>query len=139
MIAVRRFLATILIFFVLLSSFSFNVNAHFCGDNLKSFSLFGSASKCGMATDNYSDFCSSTQSLDAEGCCTDFQVIVDGQEHQNDNNDSELQLRSTYILLLVASTLEITQTLPFEKMDQIMESPPNLQEDIQIQFQTFLI
>lgn len=63
---------------VLLSTTSFTINEHFCGDELMDLSFFGSAKSCGMEVKETSKL--PNCSIDKEGCCTDEQISIQGQD-----------------------------------------------------------
>lgn len=64
-------------FVVLLSTMSFTVNMHYCGDTLVETALFHKAKGCGMGMQMPStEGCAITK----KNCCNDEQVVVDGQD-----------------------------------------------------------
>ena len=64
-------------FVVLCSTMSFTVNMHYCGDNLVETAIFHKAKGCGMEMENPStEGCS----VKVKDCCSDEQLIVDGQD-----------------------------------------------------------
>ena len=75
-------------FVVLLSTMSFTLSMHYCGDTLVETAMFHKAEGCGMEMDNPStEGCSITK----KNCCNDEQLVVDGQD--------ELQLQVDKISL----------------------------------------
>lgn len=64
-------------FVVLFSTMSFTLNMHYCGDILKDTALFYKAESCGMEMQNpLSNDCSITK----KNCCSDEQLVIDGQD-----------------------------------------------------------
>ncbi|OEJ99205.1 hypothetical protein A8C32_08525 [Flavivirga aquatica] len=64
-------------FVVLLSTMSFTLSMHYCGDTLVETAMFHKAEGCGMEMDNSStEGCSITK----KNCCNDEQLVVDGQD-----------------------------------------------------------
>ena len=64
-------------FVVLLSTMSFTLSMHYCGDTLVETAMFHKAEGCGMEMDNPStEGCSITK----KNCCNDEQLVVDGQD-----------------------------------------------------------
>ncbi|WP_042506413.1 HYC_CC_PP family protein [Algibacter lectus] len=62
---------------VLLSTMSFTLGMHYCGDTLVETAMFHKAEGCGMEMDNPStEGCSITK----KNCCNDEQLVVDGQD-----------------------------------------------------------
>ena len=63
-------------FVVLFSTMSFTVDMHYCGSKLVDTALFQSAKTCGMEMEKPStEGCTITK----KNCCSDKQLIVDGQ------------------------------------------------------------
>ena len=63
---------------VLLSTVSFTVDSHYCGDVLVDSSMFGHVETCGMEVQQKST--SSECNITKKDCCSDEQLIVDGQD-----------------------------------------------------------
>jgi hypothetical protein len=62
---------------VLISTMSFTINLHYCGDTLVETSLFHKAEGCGMEMDTpLTESCSITKN----NCCDDEQLLVEGQD-----------------------------------------------------------
>lgn len=62
---------------VLLSTMSFTVSMHYCGDNLVETALFQDANGCGMEKQKpLSKDCS----IAKKSCCNDIQFVIDGQD-----------------------------------------------------------
>jgi hypothetical protein len=72
-------------FVVLLSTMSFTIEMHYCGDNLVDTSIFKKAKTCGMEMQK-----SSTKdcSITKKNCCNDKQVVIDGQNELKASFDS---------------------------------------------------
>ncbi len=122
---------------VLLSTVSFTVDSHYCGDVLIDSSLFGHVETCGMEVQQQSS--SSECNTSKKECCSDEQVIVEGQDTLKisfDKLDKDQQLFvaafvHTYILLFVEPQTDLNSYKDY--------SPPPLVRDIQVLDQTFLI
>lgn len=63
---------------VLVSTTSFTINEHFCGDELMDLSFFSSAKSCGMEVNE--TFNLPNCNIDKKGCCTDEYINVQGQD-----------------------------------------------------------
>ncbi|WP_178987122.1 HYC_CC_PP family protein [Winogradskyella schleiferi] len=122
---------------VLLSTVSFTVDSHYCGDTLVDSSLFGHAESCGMEVQQQLD--SSECDISKKDCCSDEQVIVEGQDTLKtsfDKLDKDKQL-------FVAAFIHTYINLFFESQEDLNSyrdyTPPPLVRDIQVLDQTFLI
>ncbi len=62
---------------VLLSTTSFTINMHYCGDTLMDTAVFHKAETCGMEMENPS---SKDCSVTKKNCCSDEQIVIDGQD-----------------------------------------------------------
>lgn len=72
----------VMAFVVLLSTLSFTLNMHYCGETLVETAVFHKAKGCGMEFQNSSiEGCAITKT----NCCNDKQLLIDGQD--------ELQLK----------------------------------------------
>ena len=64
-------------FVVLFSTLSFTINMHYCGNTLVETAFFHKAKGCGMEMDKPS---SKDCSITKKNCCSDEQLVVDGQD-----------------------------------------------------------
>lgn len=72
-------------FVVLLSTMSFTIEMHYCGDNLVDTSIFKKAKTCGMEMQKTS---TKDCSISKKNCCNDKQVAIDGQNELKVSFDS---------------------------------------------------
>lgn len=122
---------------VLLSTVSFTVDSHYCGDTLVDSSLFGHVETCGMEVEQ--QLPSSECDISKDDCCSDEQFIVEGQDtiktsFDNLNKDQQLFVAAfihSYINLFFESQTDLNSFRDY--------TPPLLVKDIQILDQTFLI
>jgi len=122
---------------VLLSTFSFAVESHYCGDFLVDTSWFGEAESCGM--DHQHKSTSEENNLKKKDCCNNEILAINGQEELKisfENFNFEQQL---FVVSFVYSYINLfegtdSQIIPFKNY-----SPPPLIRDVQTLDQTFLI
>ena len=124
---------------VLLSTLSFTVNNHYCGDYLVDSSVFVNADSCKMkmqkAVASSSDACS----IEKKSCCSDKVKFTEGQ---NDLSNSDItEIDHEFVALLIFNNQDVvynkhleTFFIPFEKY-----VPPLIIQDIQLLEETFLI
>lgn len=128
----QQSISVILALLVLVSTFSFTVDKHFCGSMLVDLAVFSEAETCGMEMD-------SEMVLAEDSCCTNQKTAVQGQDElkisfNSLDLDQQIFLTTfshTFINLFEGITLEV---VPFNDY-----SPPSLVLDIQILDQVFLI
>jgi len=127
---------------VLLSTMSFSLDMHYCGDHLVDFSMFDKVDTCLMKAEKSKTSGSSCENMETETemtCCSDIQVAIEGQDdlkisfdHLNFNQQQfVVSFAYSFISLYEGSDEKI---IPFE--DYV---PPPLLRDVQILDQTFLI
>ena len=75
----QHIIATTLALIVLLTTFSFTVDMHYCGDTLVDSAVFVKAESCGMEKDFTSPSQSKRCNLKKVDCCSDHQIIIEGQ------------------------------------------------------------
>ncbi len=122
---------------VLLSTFSFTIENHYCGDVLVDSSFFGKAQSCGMEVLQTSN--SGECDLTEKNCCSDETLSIDGQDDLKisfENLNMEQQL---FVVSFIYSYINLyegldTNIVPFKNY-----SPPPLIRDVQVLDQTFLI
>jgi hypothetical protein len=124
---------------VLLSTLSFSVGMHFCGDHLVDFSLFESAEACAMAPEPAAT-ASSCEKLEMDmDCCSDVAFVVEGQQELNLSFDPLTFEQQLFFTSFVYTCLSLFEG-PSEYTPHFKDyAPPPLIRDVQILDQTFLI
>ena len=117
-------------FLVLLSTMSFTVEKHYCGDYLVDVSYVGNADSCDMNMD----------ASETTNCCKDEIFHVEGQDKLQKNSTDDLSLSQQKIILSFA----ISYQAIFDDASPKIEfhknfSPPDILLDYQVFYQTFLI
>ena len=132
---VHKVFSMLLAFLVLLSTFSFKVETHFCGSNLVDVAVFSKAKSC----------CDSAVKMDSElqftkeSCCTNKFVSVEGL--------NQFKVISLTKDLPIQDSFELPSKFSLEWLvleDSVASHPPNysppdLIMDHQIDYQIFLI
>ena len=122
---------------VLLSTVSFTVDSHYCGDTLVDSSLFGHAETCGMEVQQKSS--SSECDITNKDCCSDEQLIIDGQDNLKTSFDKLEKEQQIFVATFLYSYLNLFEGSQNETTSFRDYSPPPLVRDIQLLDQTFLI
>jgi len=119
---------------VLISTLSFSIEKHYCGDNLVDVSLFADAQKCGLESPE-DDLVQMDQS-----CCKDVMHLVEGQDELNLAQTDVLNTSQTVFILAFAYVygglydLESQNETPAKHY-----TPPKVVQDIQVLHEVFLI
>lgn len=124
---------------VLLSTMSFSVDMHYCGDHLVDFSMFDMVDTCMMKAEK-SKTSSSCEIMEMEkSCCSDIEVTIEGQDNLKISFDNLTFEQQQFVYSFTYSFISLFEaadknTTPFR--DYV---PPPLIRDVQILDQTFLI
>lgn len=122
-------------FLVLLSTISFTMEKHFCGDTLIDVAIFTKAINCGMDMEAVSKI-----SLEKKSCCKDELEIVKGQDKLKKASFEDLHLdQQIFLTALVYSFTNLFEGLPQQVVPHKDYSPPNLVADIHVLDQVFII
>lgn len=135
-----------LAFQVLLSSLSFNIGMHFCGDQLQSLALFEKAQPCEHAKPNQPEssscpFHKTAANDEKKGCCGDKSIKIEGQEHES--IISTVSFDFTPQIHFLAAYIYTPVENPFYEGLHSPQyhhyKPPLIRQNIPILIQTFLI
>lgn len=116
---------------VLLSTFSFTVDKHFCGELLVDVSFTGDADGCGM---NMED------DVKMKNCCKDELQQIEGQDELQLTSLDKLSFEKEQFLMALINSYQYL----FKKIDEksfVFKEfpPPEIQTNFQVAYQTFLI
>ena len=118
---------------VLLSTFSFTVDKHYCGDFLVDVSFTGEAEGCGMKMDQ-------TSSTKKKNCCKDEVQKIEGQDElQNHKVDNITFENQQFLVTFLTSYKDLFVEIESNNKFYKDFSPPDIPLDYQILYQTFLI
>jgi hypothetical protein len=134
----HKILAIIIAFVVFFSSLSFTVEKHVCMGEVTSTSYFNEADSCGMI----SEVCDLNKPFEAEiqkeKCCNDIHELIQGnQNEQQALNSLELD-QLQFILTFTYTYLNLFEDTADLNLANIY-SPPLVDRDINVLYQTFLI
>lgn len=134
---ISKIVSVFLAFVVLLSTTSFTVDMHYCGDFLVDTGVFSKAETCGMEEEKPS---SNETSEFKKSCCSNEQIFIDGQEELRVNSVDitieKQQLFATAFLATYINLFEVSDKylIPYKEY-----SPPKLIENTRILNQVFRI
>ncbi len=123
---------------VLLSTMSFTVGMHYCGEHLVDFSVFTPAESCGMEammSTTTADDCS-VMKMD---CCTDVEIVMEGQDDLKISFDQITFEQQTFITPFEYSYINLFEEVDENNIPFKEYAPPPLIRDVQVLDQTFLI
>ena len=120
---------------VLMSTISFTMEKHFCGDTLIDVAIFSKAITCGMDMEAVSKISSEKMS-----CCKEELDIVKGQDKLKKASFDELSYdQHSFLSALVYSFTDLFEGSIKQVVPHKDYSPPNLVTDIQVLDQVFII
>jgi hypothetical protein len=123
---------------VLMTTMSFTVDVHYCGDTLVDFSFIQQADTCGMEmSSTMAD--SETSSLSQKPCCTDKQVVKQGQDDLKITFDQLSLEQQFFIASFTYSYLNLFSGIHSQEAPYTDQPPPFIKRDVQVLHQTFLI
>jgi len=126
----HKVISLMMAFLVLLSTVSFTIEKHFCGDTLIDSAIFSQAQGCGMEM----------SSTEKKQCCKDELELVKGQDKLKLSKFEEISLHHQVIFSSFAySFLNLFDFIDKEIVPHKDYSPPHLVTDIQILDQVFII
>ncbi|MEE4000640.1 hypothetical protein V1T75_09845 [Tenacibaculum sp. FZY0031] len=132
---VSKIIAVLLALVVLLSTFSFNVEKHFCGDFLVAISYVGNVASC---NDVEADSCESKTT--EPSCCKDDVELIKGQTQIQKTSVEKVSFTKTPL----AVTSYVFNSLLFQDLEEQFIPhkqyvPPKLFFDIQVLHEVFII
>lgn len=130
--ALHKTISFSLALLVLMSTFSFTVDKHFCGSILVDKAVFSEAKTCGMEMN------SETASSE-DSCCTNEKTAVEGQDELKISFHSLDFEQQVFLTSFTHSYLNLFEGLPEQVIPFRHYSPPLLVTDIQVLDQVFLI
>ncbi len=122
---------------VLLSTTSFTIESHYCGDILVDASFLGTAKTCGMEVQKTST--STDCDITKKDCCSNEQLIIEGQDNLNTSFDKLEKEQQNFVVALIQSYIYLFESNEANITSFKDYSPPPLIRDVQVLDQTFLI
>ncbi|MCF8715705.1 hypothetical protein JM658_12790 [Joostella atrarenae] len=134
----HKILAISLALLVFLTTTSFQMDMHYCGDTLVDFSLFHGTSSCGMEKNQQSKTDCDIE-ISKKSCCSDQQIVNKGQDNFKASFDNLTFEQQTFIASFFYSYLNLYNSLE-EKIIPFKDyTPPLIIKDVQKLHETYLI
>jgi len=129
--------SVLLALIVLVSTMSFSLDMHYCGDHLVDFSFSQKTDTCLMKAEMTQS--STACALMEMDCCSDVEIVIEGQEGLKVSFDQLPFNQQLFVTSFIYSYINLFEgfdenVVPFKEY-----SPPPLIRDVQILDQTFLI
>jgi len=131
----RNSIAVFLAVIVMVSTMSFTINKHYCGDHLVSTSVFLKAKSCGMDNPQTTDKDCETI---IKNCCSEEVQLIEGQDDLK-LDLTELDQQQLFIYSFVLSYIDLFEGLEKHIVPYKHYKPPLVVRDIQLLDEVFLI
>ena len=129
-----KILAVIMAFVVFVSTLSFTINAHFCGENLVNTSFISKTKPCCLIAKSDSD----SQQITSK-CCSDKQLVVEGQnELKLDFFNLDLD-QQQFVTAFLYSYSILFESVSEQKTTYKVDNLPFFKQDFQALYQSYLI
>ena len=139
---VKKIFALFLSFLMLSSQVGFAISTHFCGGEIsgRAISLVGSELGCGMEAIESS--CSidinNAKSVSEKSCCDDESEVFQLRENFN-KKQSKIEVDASFLKVFLAITSLLFEIEEDKENYTKLSSPPLIQKNTQVLFQTFLL
>ena len=120
-IVFQKIMALLMSLVVLFSTMSFTIDMHYCGDTLVETAIFHKAKGCGMEMEDSA--ANSDCSAIKKGCCSEEQIIVQGQDELQLTFDKLTFEKQLFVTSLVYSYVSLFET-EGESTISFLEYPP---------------
>ncbi len=134
---IHKSLSLFMVVVVLLTTMSFSVDMHYCGETLVDFSFSEQVQTCGMEIAKVDSDCENP-SLSQKSCCSDQQIVQQGQDNLKISFDSFSLEQQLFVASFTYSYLSLFEETA-SHVSFVDHSPPFLKRDVQVLHQTFLI
>lgn len=134
----HKITSILMAFVVLLSTMSFTINSHFCGDMLVDTSYFVKAESCGMdmQQEKKPDECSVIK----KNCCQDVASVVEGQDTLKITSFDQLSFdQQVFIASFYYSYINLFEGIHDKVIPFKNYSPPLVIKDIHVLDEVYLI
>jgi len=133
--AFTKIVSTIMALTVVLASFSFSIEQHFCGANLVDVSVVSKVESCCKSSEKKDHSLQFAQTP----CCSNISIVFEGLDNYQNAVSTEFITAPVFVetpavQIPVAYVFETTRKVPYANYN-----PPPLITDIQVRDQVFLI
>lgn len=122
---------------VLFSTMSFTINMHYCGETLMDSAILHKAETCGMEMGNSTP--NSDCNITIKDCCSDEQIVIDGQDELKLNFDKLTFEQQQFIASFVYTYINLFKGLDATISSYEEYKPPLVVKQIFKIDETYLI
>lgn len=137
----KRILALSMAFSLLFSGMGFSFSAHYCGEELRSWAVFGDSEACEMPAVKTVK-CPSHEGMIIRvpnNCCEDHDITVERQSHEASLISGDVLPEVFSTVIPVLPSFRYTAEVKQKVFVSTFQRPPPIDEDIYILVQSFLL
>ena len=135
--ALIKIKAIFLAFVLLFASNTYAVTSHFCGSYLVDVSYVGKTKACGMEMSSDDD-CSSQPKFE-KNCCSQTTQLLESDVENFTVKITQDSISTNFIFAFVETYIDLYSTTQKEYEFLKNNAPPDIEQDYQVLFETFLI
>ena len=135
---IHKSMAVFMAAVVLMTTMSFTVDMHYCGDTLVDFSFVRQVETCRMEKEQVTPSCEKPM-VSQKSCCSDEQMVKQGQDDLKTSFDTLSFEQQTFIAAFTYSYIKLFEGTASTDVSYKDYPPPFVKRDVQILHQTFLI
>ena len=132
----QKISVSILSLIVILSSMSFTIDKHYCGDTLVDVSYFGKADVCGMDDMKMKV---NPEKMKKKKCCKNETELIESSTFDKEKITTISPEQIDFLVFHIYSYINSYEDVKIEKEYYKDFSPPDIVQDIQVLHETFLI
>lgn len=135
---IHKLMAVFMAAVVLMTTMSFVVDVHYCGNTLIDFSFVQQVKTCGMEKSQAISGCENP-TLSKKSCCADKQLIKKGKEDLKTSFDNLTFEQQVFVASFTYSYISLFEGTETKVVPFVAYSPPFIRQDLQVLHQAFLI
>ncbi len=135
---IHKSIAVCMAFVVLMTTMSFTIDMHYCGDTMVDFAFFKDAKSCKMEKVQLASN-SENPNISQKPCCSDKKIVVEGQEDLKNAVDRITFEQQTFVSVLFHSYISLFESYDKNIIPYKEYRPPFVKQNLLVLHQTFLI
>jgi hypothetical protein len=135
---IHKSMAVFMASVVFMTTLSFTVDMHYCGNTLVDFSFVQQVDTCGMEKTQAISGCEN-DTLSGKSCCTDKQFIKEGKDDLKVSFDQLTPEQQVFVTSFTYTYINLFEGTESKEVPFFDYSPPFVERDVQVLHQTFLI
>ena len=135
---IHKSMAVFMAAVVLMTTMSFTVDMHYCGETLVDFSFIQQVETCGMEKNQTATTCENPM-FSKKPCCTDKQVFKQGSDDLKVSFDLLTFEQQVFVASFTYAYISLFEATESKEIPLFDYEPPYVKLDVQVLHQTYLI